>query len=75
MTAALRALLFVALATLAGPATPEFNPPAKLRVVGGDHYPPYVFRGADGELRGLVRDKWELWSRTTGVPVTIEDME
>ncbi|HEX5633044.1 MAG TPA: transporter substrate-binding domain-containing protein, partial [Gemmatimonadales bacterium] len=38
-------------------------------------YPPYLFRGPDGELRGVVRDKWELWSRTTGVPVTIEAMD
>src|SRR5687768_3686108 len=75
MTAALRALLFIVLATLAGPAAPEFNPPAKLRVVGGDHYPPYLFHAPDGQLRGLVRDKWELWSRTTGVPVTVEAMD
>jgi len=75
MTTVLRALLFIALATLAGTAAPEFNAPATLRVVGGDHYPPYLFHDADGQLRGLVRDKWELWSRTTGVPVAIEAMD
>src|SRR5688500_9558212 len=75
MTAVLRALLFIVLATCAGLAAPEFNPPATLRVVSDGNYPPYLFRDADGELRGVIRVKWDLWSRTTGVPVALSGVE
>jgi diguanylate cyclase (GGDEF)-like protein len=47
------------------------TPPAKLVVVSDDNYPPYLFRSADGALQGIIRDKWELWSRRTGVPVEL----
>ena len=48
-----------------------YSPPAKLVVVSDDNYPPYLFRDADGTLQGILKDKWELWSRRTGVPVQI----
>jgi ABC-type amino acid transport substrate-binding protein len=75
MTAALRALLCIALAALALPAAAEHKPPAKVRVVSDGNYPPYLFRDADGQLSGVIRDKWELWSRTTGVPVELRGVE
>src|SRR5688572_11329604 len=75
MTVALRALLLLALAALALPAPAEHRPPATLRVVSDGNYPPYLFRDADGELQGVIRDKWDLWSRTTGVPVELRGVE
>ena len=70
MNALARLLLALALAaaTLAAAEPPV---PAKLHVVTDGNYPPYLFRGEDGALRGVIRDKWELWSRATGVPVEL----
>jgi two-component system, cell cycle sensor histidine kinase and response regulator CckA len=48
-----------------------FSPPAKLVVVSDDNYPPYLFHAPDGRLQGILKDKWELWSRKTGVPVQL----
>jgi diguanylate cyclase (GGDEF)-like protein len=45
--------------------------PGSLVVVTDDHYPPYLFRGENGSLQGIVKDKWELWSRQTGIPVEV----
>src|SRR6185436_10545017 len=57
-----------------GAAFPGFAPPQKLTVVTDDNYPPYLFRDADGSLQGIIKDKWDLWSARTGVPVVIEGM-
>ena len=60
-----------------GIALPEaslaaFSLPARLTVVTDDNYPPFLFRNEDGRLQGILKDKWELWSRATGVPVVVE---
>ena len=55
-----------------GAAFAGFTPPQKLTVVTDDNYPPYLFRDGDGSLQGIIKDKWELWSARTGVPVVIE---
>ena len=67
-----RALLvaFLVLSPVAAADLPA-TPPAKLVVVSDDNYPPYLFRTPDGALQGIIRDKWELWSRRTGVPVEV----
>jgi PAS domain S-box-containing protein len=52
-----------------------FAAPARLVVTTDDAYPPYLFRTEAGVLQGIILDKWQLWSRTTGVPVTVEGME
>ena len=52
-----------------------FSPPARLLVVSDESYPPYLFRTDAGKLQGILVDKWELWSRKTGVPVRVEGME
>lgn len=68
--------LFVALLLLgSGSALAAFTPPARLVVVTDDGYPPYLFRTEAGELQGILLDKWQLWSRKTGVPVRVEGME
>jgi diguanylate cyclase (GGDEF)-like protein/PAS domain S-box-containing protein len=46
--------------------------PTQIKVVTDDNYPPYLFRTEGGELRGIVKDKWALWSARTGVPVVLE---
>ena len=51
-----------------------FTPPAELRVVTDDNYPPYLFRNIDGQLQGIVKEKWALWSKKTGIPVRVEGM-
>jgi diguanylate cyclase (GGDEF)-like protein/PAS domain S-box-containing protein len=50
------------------------SPPARVKVVTDGNYPPYLFQGEDGQLRGLIKDKWDLWSRRTGVPVDLQGM-
>src|SRR5258707_3273478 len=69
------ALLLVAFAPLAESSLAAFSPPEQLVVVTDDSYPPYLFRTDGGELQGIIQDKWELWSRKTGVPVKVEGME
>ena len=36
-----------------------------------DNYPPYSFRDHAGQLQGILKDTWELWSKKTGVQVQI----
>ena len=45
-----------------------------LRVVSTDSFPPFSFRGDDGQLQGLLVDAWALWSKRTGIPVQFEGM-
>jgi len=44
---------------------------SSLVVVTDDHYPPYLFHADDGTLQGIVKDRWQLWSERTGVPVEV----
>ena len=60
--------------SLGGSALAEFSPPARLVVVSDDTYPPYLFRTNAGKLQGIIVDKWDLWSRKAGIPVTVEGM-
>ncbi|SHF02372.1 PAS domain S-box-containing protein [Desulfacinum infernum DSM 9756] len=39
---------------------------APLRVVLDDNYPPYIFKDAEGRLRGILPDQWALWEKKTG---------
>lgn len=47
----------------------------KLRVVTDNNYPPYVFLGSDGRLKGYVVDLWKLWEQKTGVQVDFQAMQ
>jgi len=53
----------------------NFTPPRQITIVTDINFPPYLFHGEDGELQGILKDKWELWSRRTGVPVVLEGVE
>lgn len=44
----------------------------EITVVTDDDYAPYSFRDENGYLKGLIVDKWNLWSIKTGVKVTID---
>ena len=57
---------------LSGPAVAAFSPPAQLAIVTDDNYPPFLFRDTEGRLQGILKDKWELWSRKTGIPVVVD---
>ncbi|MBL8484993.1 MAG: PAS domain-containing protein [Rhodocyclaceae bacterium] len=43
----------------------------RLVVALDDNYPPYVFRDANGELKGYLVDAWALWSAKTGIAVDL----
>ncbi len=67
-------LLAVGLAPLpaAAASTP---PPNNITVVSDDNYPPYVFRDAEGTLRGILPDQWNLWEKKTGVKVQLKALD
>jgi PAS domain S-box-containing protein len=46
-----------------------------LRVVMDDNYPPYVFKGDNGQLKGIIIDQWNLWEKKTGIHVEISGMD
>jgi len=46
-----------------------------LRVVMDDNYPPYVFKGDQGQLKGIIIDQWKLWEKKTGINVEITGMD
>jgi diguanylate cyclase (GGDEF)-like protein/PAS domain S-box-containing protein len=57
------ALLFAACAAVRA----EVVPPSEITVVTDFNYPPYLFTAGGDELQGIIKDKWDLWSRKTGV--------
>ncbi len=63
--------ILAAIFALAIHAAAAFDAPRKIVVVSDDNYPPFLFRGEDGALRGIVKDKWELWSRRNSVAVEV----
>ena len=50
-------------------------PPRAITVVLDDNFPPLAFRDDQGHLKGLLKDRWDLWSRRTGVPVELKAMD
>lgn len=45
--------------------------PKRLRVMMVDNYPPFVFVGDNGKLRGYSVDQWQLFAAHTGVQVVL----
>ena len=64
---------WLALWTPAAAPAQTSRPP--LVVTLDDKYPPYVFRDADGNLKGILPDQWALWSKKTGVAVDLRAMD
>ncbi len=53
------------------PVAASTEAPPGLRVVSDDNYPPYLFKGPDGQTQGYLVDLWALWERKTGRKVTL----
>lgn len=49
--------------------------PSAITVAIDDNYPPYVFRDERGELRGILPELWDLWSRRTGISVRLMGLD
>jgi ABC-type amino acid transport substrate-binding protein len=49
--------------------------PQSITVVMDDNYPPFIFRDSAGNMQGVLKDTWELWSQRTGIAVTIRAMD
>src|SRR5262245_61930122 len=56
-------------------AAGAFEAPAKIVVVTDVNFPPFLFHAEDGTLRGILKDRWDLWSAQTGVEVQLQGME
>ncbi|MEW6165963.1 MAG: EAL domain-containing protein [Pseudomonadota bacterium] len=68
----LRHLIRLCAALLCAAATAAVAaPPSSIKVVTDDNYPPYIFRGADGQLKGILKDTWDLWEKRTGIAVEL----
>ena len=46
-----------------------------LRVVIDNNYPPYSFLDEEGNLQGILIDRWGLWEKKTGIKVEITGMD
>lgn len=65
-------VLAAVMAVVAAPALAEpHDHNERLTVVMPDDVPPYVSLAPTGEPQGERIDMWNLWSRKTGIPVTI----
>jgi len=71
----LPALLLGAALALAGGSAAADQLPRSITVVSDDNYPPYIFRDATGDLRGIIPDQWDLWEKKTGVRVDLRAMD
>jgi len=49
--------------------------PKAITVVLDNDYPPYIFRDAQGQYQGILKDSWELWQKKTGVEVKLLPMD
>src|SRR6516162_1386285 len=52
-----------------------FEAPAKIVVVTDVNFPPFLFQAEDGRVRGILKDRWDLWSAQTGLAVQLQGME
>ena len=64
--------LFLVVLLLASAPASMAGQSAPLRVVLDDSYPPYIFRDAQGEVQGILKDLWSLWSQRTGVAIDFQ---
>jgi signal transduction histidine kinase len=64
-------LLFGALTIPFEKSDAQSSPPAAIRVVMDDNYPPYSFKDGAGNLQGILPDQWRLWEQITGTKVNI----
>ncbi len=53
----------------------DAKPFESVTIVSDDNYPPYIFRGPEGELRGILVDEWRLWEKKTGIKANLVGMD
>lgn len=46
-----------------------------IRVVMDDNYPPFIFKGNNGLLKGILVDQWRKWEEKTGIRVQLNAMD
>ncbi|TAL74033.1 MAG: EAL domain-containing protein [Rhodanobacter sp.] len=68
------ALLPAAGVVASAPAPAAGAQPLRIRVVGDNNYPPYLFADADGKLQGYEVDMWRLFQARTGIQVDLQGM-
>ncbi|NCA69771.1 MAG: transporter substrate-binding domain-containing protein [Sphingobacteriia bacterium] len=71
----LRLLAALVLVAIGGPLVAATSTPTLLRVVGDNHYPPYLFLDDEGRATGYLVDIWRLWSEKTGIEVELTALE
>jgi PAS domain S-box-containing protein len=49
--------------------------PKSITVVLDNDYPPYIFRDAQGQFQGILKDTWALWEARTGVTVNLQAID
>ena len=66
------AAVFLVLALFSGLARAGSDaPPERIVVAIDDTYPPYIFRDDAGQVQGILKDLWMLWSERSGIAVDI----
>jgi len=48
---------------------------SRLSVVLDNNYPPFTFLDKNGNLQGILIDRWQLWEKKTGIEVEITGMD
>ncbi|MDQ7247290.1 response regulator [Dongia sedimenti] len=66
------AIALAALLSCSPRVAADFQPPKTLTVGLDDNYAPFSFRPEHGEVQGIMRDLWDLWSKRTGVTIRYE---
>ena len=59
----------------APPTAPPTEPPRSITVILDDNFPPFTLRDANGQLQGLLKDRWQLWQEHTGIAVELKGMD
>lgn len=75
MTKGCLLLLVALLVALPWPQPVASAAAQSLRVVMDDNYPPYIFRDDQGNLQGILVDRWRLWEKKTGIKAELRAMD
>lgn len=47
----------------------------KIKVVLDNNYPPFTFMDGNGNLQGILIDRWKLWEKKTGIQVELTGLD
>jgi PAS domain S-box-containing protein len=71
----LRALIVALAVVCPAAAAQTVERPRTIRVVMDNDYAPFAFRSEEGELQGILIDRWRAWERKSGVRAEIHAMD